>query len=159
MVRRACSAAMPGNFGLKTCCERSSQPWKTIAKRASTAKSTFRTNTFWNWRWKTPKSETTCCRFWTKQSWSRSCKSSWPSTTTRRAGPLDFTIAEVPEDQREARRGKLRVKVRYEKGEKLPKPAKNLTPRPPSLLSGRGEPGKKTSYPSLTGKGRRLRRG
>ncbi len=33
-------------------------------------------------------------------------------------GPLDFTIAEVPEAEREARAEKLRVKVRYEKGEK-----------------------------------------
>ena len=33
-------------------------------------------------------------------------------------GPLDFTIAEVPEDEREARQEKLRVKVRFEKGEK-----------------------------------------
>ena len=32
-------------------------------------------------------------------------------------GPLDFTIAEVPEAERELRREKLRVKVRYEKGE------------------------------------------
>lgn len=35
-------------------------------------------------------------------------------------GPLDFTIAEVPEAERESRREKLRVKVRYEKGEKVP---------------------------------------
>ena len=35
-------------------------------------------------------------------------------------GPLDFTIAEVPEDEREGRREKLRVKVRYEKGEPNP---------------------------------------
>jgi len=35
-------------------------------------------------------------------------------------GPLDFTIAEVPEAERESRREKLRVKVRYEKGEKAP---------------------------------------
>jgi len=32
-------------------------------------------------------------------------------------GPLDFTIAEVPEAERADRREKLRVKVRYEKGE------------------------------------------
>ena len=32
-------------------------------------------------------------------------------------GPLDFTIAEVPEAERETRTEKLRVKVRYEKGE------------------------------------------
>ena len=31
-------------------------------------------------------------------------------------GPLDFTIAEVPEAERETRTEKLRVKVRYEKG-------------------------------------------
>ena len=35
-------------------------------------------------------------------------------------GPLDFTIAEVPEAERESRHEKLRVKVRYEKGEKEP---------------------------------------
>jgi len=33
-------------------------------------------------------------------------------------GPLDFTIAEVPEAERETRTEKLRVKVRYEKGER-----------------------------------------
>ncbi len=33
-------------------------------------------------------------------------------------GPLDFTIAEVPEPEREAGREKLRVRVRYEKAEK-----------------------------------------
>lgn len=33
-------------------------------------------------------------------------------------GPLDFTIAEVPEADRATRTEKLRVKVRYEKGEK-----------------------------------------
>ena len=33
-------------------------------------------------------------------------------------GPLDFTIAEVPEADRDARHEKLRVRVRYEKGEK-----------------------------------------
>ena len=36
----------------------------------------------------------------------------------RTRGPLDFTIAEVPEAERETRTEKLRVKVRYEKGEK-----------------------------------------
>lgn len=40
-------------------------------------------------------------------------------------GPLDFTIAEVPEAEREARHEKLRVKVRYEKGEKEAPPAPN----------------------------------
>ncbi len=35
-------------------------------------------------------------------------------------GPLDFTIAEVPEAERESRHEKLRVRVRYEKGEKAP---------------------------------------
>ena len=38
-------------------------------------------------------------------------------------GPLDFTIAEVPEAERETRSEKLRVKVRYEKGEKEAPPA------------------------------------
>ena len=33
-------------------------------------------------------------------------------------GPLDFTIAEVPEPEREAGREKLRVRVRYEKADK-----------------------------------------
>ena len=42
-------------------------------------------------------------------------------------GPLDFTIAEVPEADREARHEKLRVRVRYEKGEKAP-----LAPNPPA---------------------------
>ncbi len=32
-------------------------------------------------------------------------------------GPLDFTIAEVPEEERASRREKLRVRVRYEKGD------------------------------------------
>jgi len=40
-------------------------------------------------------------------------------------GPLDFTIAEVPEDEREARQEKLRVKVRFEKGEKEAAPRPN----------------------------------
>ena len=40
-------------------------------------------------------------------------------------GPLDFTIAEVPEAERETRTEKLRVKVRYEKGEKEVPPAPN----------------------------------
>ncbi len=35
-------------------------------------------------------------------------------------GPLDFTIAEIPEAARESRHEKLRVRVRYEKGEKAP---------------------------------------
>jgi len=45
-------------------------------------------------------------------------------------GPLDFTIAEVPEAEREARHEKLRVRVRYEKGEMAPKaaPAAPLAP-------------------------------
>ena len=38
-------------------------------------------------------------------------------------GPLDFVIAEVPEAERETRTEKLRVKVRYEKGEKEVPPA------------------------------------
>ncbi len=41
-------------------------------------------------------------------------------------GPLDFTIAEVPEDERESRQEKLRVKVRYEKGEPTPAQAPAL---------------------------------
>ena len=40
-------------------------------------------------------------------------------------GPLDFTIAEVPEAERETRTEKLRVKVRYEKAEKEALPAPN----------------------------------
>ncbi len=47
-------------------------------------------------------------------------------------GPLDFTVAEVPEAERETRTEKLRVKVRYEKGEKEIPPA--LQPAP--LLRG-----------------------
>jgi len=39
-------------------------------------------------------------------------------------GPLDFTIAEVPDAERETRTEKLRVKVRFEKSEKVP-PAPN----------------------------------
>ncbi len=35
-------------------------------------------------------------------------------------GPLDFTIAEVPEEERAERREKLRVRVRYEKGQEAP---------------------------------------
>ena len=35
-------------------------------------------------------------------------------------GPLDFTIAEVPEEERAERRDKLRVRVRYEKGQEAP---------------------------------------
>ena len=37
-------------------------------------------------------------------------------------GPLDFTIAEVPASERETRPEKLRVRVRYEKGEVPPAP-------------------------------------
>ncbi len=43
-------------------------------------------------------------------------------------GPLDFTIAEVPEADRETRAEKLRVKVRYEK------PAPGTAPAPPMLM-------------------------
>ncbi len=49
-------------------------------------------------------------------------------------GPLDFTIAEVPEAARETRPEKLRVKVRYERGD-APTPS-------PSPADGRGEPDK-----------------
>ena len=35
-------------------------------------------------------------------------------------GPLDFTIVEVPEEERAERRDKLRVRVRYEKGDMAP---------------------------------------
>ena len=45
-------------------------------------------------------------------------------------GPLDFTIAEVPEAERESRREKLRVRVRYEKGEMAPKAAPTSSPLP-----------------------------
>jgi pSer/pThr/pTyr-binding forkhead associated (FHA) protein len=50
-------------------------------------------------------------------------------------GPLDFTIAEVPEAEREARTEKLRVKVRYEKGEKeaVPVGASIAAPASPSV--------------------------
>lgn len=49
-------------------------------------------------------------------------------------GPLDFTIAEVPEAERATRTEKLRVKVRYEKGE-TPAPGASADPSP---ASGRG---------------------
>lgn len=45
-------------------------------------------------------------------------------------GPLDFTIAEVPEAERESRHEKLRVRVRYEKGEMAPKAAPAASPPP-----------------------------
>ena len=69
-------------------------------------------------------------------------------------GPLDFTIAEVPEDEREARQEKLRVKVRYEKGEKEPNPAASGDPgaTAPDSLLGKGEENT-LAPPSLTGKG------
>ncbi|BDI34482.1 hypothetical protein CCAX7_65330 [Capsulimonas corticalis] len=38
-------------------------------------------------------------------------------------GPLDFTIREIPEAEREPRREKVRVKVRFEKGEGAPSSA------------------------------------
>lgn len=38
-------------------------------------------------------------------------------------GPLDFTIAEVPESERDSRREKLRVKVRFAKGDSAAAPA------------------------------------
>ena len=65
-------------------------------------------------------------------------------------GPLDFTIAEVPEAERAERPEKLRVKVRYEKGEKEAPPARpNKTPnsgepegKPPRPNSGEPELGK-----------------
>jgi len=63
-------------------------------------------------------------------------------------GPLDFTIAEVPEAERESRHEKLRVRVRYEKGEKAPTPGASADP---SLL-GKGE-GFVPTPPSLAGKG------
>ncbi len=50
-------------------------------------------------------------------------------------GPLDFTIAEVPEAERDSRAEKLRVKVRYEKGE-------------PNLLK---EPNPPASFPRKEG--------
>jgi pSer/pThr/pTyr-binding forkhead associated (FHA) protein len=52
-------------------------------------------------------------------------------------GPLDFTIAEVPEAEREARTEKLRVKVRYEKGEKevVPVGASLVAPASPSVAA------------------------
>jgi len=53
-------------------------------------------------------------------------------------GPLDFTIAEVPEAERDSRAEKLRVKVRYEKGE-------------PNLLK---EPNPPASFPRKEGGGR-----
>jgi pSer/pThr/pTyr-binding forkhead associated (FHA) protein len=55
-------------------------------------------------------------------------------------GPLDFTIAEIPEAERETRREKLRVKVRYEKGEKeAPTPGGSHRPLPPQAGEGLGE--------------------
>jgi pSer/pThr/pTyr-binding forkhead associated (FHA) protein len=52
-------------------------------------------------------------------------------------GPLDFTIAEVPEAERETRPDKLRVKVRYEKGEKeAPTPGGSRRPLPPQAGEG-----------------------
>ena len=64
-------------------------------------------------------------------------------------GPLDFTIAEVPEDERETRSEKLRVKVRYEKGQPTPGASAD-----PSLL-GNGEEIRPSSIAphSFTGKG------
>jgi pSer/pThr/pTyr-binding forkhead associated (FHA) protein len=44
-------------------------------------------------------------------------------------GPLDFTIAEVPEAERDSRREKLRVRVRYEKGQPTPAQAPALPKR------------------------------
>ena len=46
-------------------------------------------------------------------------------------GPLDFTIAEVPESERDTRHEKLRVQVRFEKGEVAPLHALEA---PPALL-------------------------
>ena len=48
-------------------------------------------------------------------------------------GPLDFTIAELAEAERGAGREKLRVKVRFEKGQEVQPP-----PAPPELGAGRG---------------------
>ncbi len=57
-------------------------------------------------------------------------------------GPLDFTIAEVPEVEREARAEKLRVKVRYEKGEKeAPAALRPPHSQPPLQAGERGEGG------------------
>ena len=60
-------------------------------------------------------------------------------------GPLDFTIAEVPEAERASRPEKLRVKVRYEKGES-PTPGVTADPSPASGRGVRG--GAATSFPS-----------
>jgi pSer/pThr/pTyr-binding forkhead associated (FHA) protein len=51
-------------------------------------------------------------------------------------GPLDFTIAEVPATERDAHREKLRVKVRFEKGEIAPPPPSSGPP-PPSEVERR----------------------
>lgn len=56
-------------------------------------------------------------------------------------GPLDFTIAEVPEEERETRQEKLRVKVRYEKGEPAPALA-------PTLQKREGENSQPGDYPA-----------
>ncbi len=69
-------------------------------------------------------------------------------------GPLDFTIAEVPEAEREGRAEKLRVKVRYEKGEASPKEPNPGASADPSLLGkGAEKPSSPSAPPSLTGKG------
>lgn len=52
-------------------------------------------------------------------------------------GPLDFTVAEVPEAERATRTEKLRVKVRYEKGGKAT-PQDNPHPQPLSPVGERG---------------------
>ncbi len=65
-------------------------------------------------------------------------------------GPLDFTIAEVPEAERDSRPEKLRVRVRYEKGEKeapgSPIPANKFATLP---SEGRDRPGTNVNGPGL----------
>lgn len=67
-------------------------------------------------------------------------------------GPLDFTIAEVPAAERDAHREKLRVKVRFEKGEMSASPAGTGSPpapvAPPVPNPGGAEMGR-TSFEDL----------
>ncbi len=69
-------------------------------------------------------------------------------------GPLDFTIAEVPEADREARHEKLRVRVRYEKGQPTPAQAPTLPKR-----EGEGVLDKLPPYPPVVPAAEALRAG
>jgi len=61
-------------------------------------------------------------------------------------GPLDFTIAEVPETERDSRHEKLRVRVRYEKGQPTPAQAPALPKREGQEVLDRLSP-----YPPVSG--------